>query len=115
MLYTSDMQTKVGVHYHVTAGPDEVQLFNHRPLAGPFYDIILDDMDDAHSMFIELIEEHLPDYLDNDDREESYEYIEYMTDEVVNEEMVRADMGIEEVGLFFELIVCAQCVPKGMN
>lgn len=115
MLYTSDMQTKVGVHYHVTVGPPEVRLYNHRTLAGPYYDLIVDDMDAAHLMFVNLIDQHLPEYLDEDDKYESYEYLEYMTDEVIEEEMVRADIGIDELGLQFELIVCTQCVPKGMN
>jgi len=115
MLYTDSMKTKIGVHYHIRIGPEVVQLYNHPPLAGPYYDFTLDDMEVAHELFIRLVNEHLPEYLDEDDEYEMYEFIEYMSDEVQRGEMHEADMGVEELGFEFELTVCSHCVPKGMN
>lgn len=109
------MQTKVGVHYHVRVGPRIARLYDFRAYEGPYFDIVLDDMDDAHLMLINLVNEHLPEYLDEADFEESYEHIEYMTDEVASGEMAAADMGVRECGFEFELLVCSKCVPKGMN
>jgi hypothetical protein len=72
-------------------------------------------VDDAHQMFMELIDLHLPGYLEEDDRYGSYEYIEDLTEEISSGDLKRADLCIDEVGLEFELEVCALCIPRGMN
>jgi hypothetical protein len=115
MRYTTDMQTKVGLHYHVRVGPPTVRLYDLQEYLGPFYDIVLDDMHDAHHMLVELVDRHLPEYFDEDDIYESLEYVEYMTDEVERGEMFSANIGVAESAFIFELIVCPECTPKGMN
>ena len=114
-MYTVDMQTKVGVHYHIKVGPEQVRLFDYITYAGPYVDTIIEDMDEAHQTLINLIEEQLPDYLDEDDLYESYEYIEDMTEGINRGEMFSADMAVEQFGLEFQLTICSKCVPKGMN
>ena len=115
MLYNDTMQTKVGVHFHVRVGPDEVSLYDGEPLAGPYYDLIFSDLENAHKSIIGLIQLHLPEYLDDDEIEESYEYIEYILHEIEYGDLVNGHMGVDEFGLQFVLSVCTECVPKGMN
>jgi len=115
MLYTDVMQTKVGVHFHVKVGPDEVSLYDSDVYAGPYYDVIFSDVSDAYSLIVNLIEIHLPGYLDDDEIEESREYLDYMLEEVERGELVSGNMGVGELGFEFELSVCGECVPKGMN
>jgi hypothetical protein len=107
------MLTKVGLHFHLKAGPDEVVMYDTMLLAGPYYDVIYDDLTEAHDFFVDIVNEHLPGQLDDEDRESSYEYLTDIA-EYFDEYDIEG-IEVSKDGLYFGLSVCNQCVPKGMN
>lgn len=109
------MLTKQGVHYHIRVGPEVVRLYDEPPLPGPYVDVIIDDLDDAHAMAMGTIEELLPDYLEQDDSEETYDFAEAVTTAVKMQETDHESWSVSELGHHLEFVICAGCQPAGMN
>jgi hypothetical protein len=109
------MQTKVGLHYHIRVGPESVVLFERPPLAGPYYDIVFDDFTTAHDTFVDLVNSHWPDQLDDDDRVSSYEYFSDMLEYSEPEDLQDRGIDVDLDPLKFALQICSQCRPKGNN
>jgi len=109
------MVVKTGVHYHIKVGPEVVRLYDEPPMRGPYYDIIVDDLDVAHDMAIGIIEELLPEYLDEDDVDESYEYSDAVTLAVKMDETLGDAWSVNQLGHDIEFEICAGCQPAGMN
>lgn len=114
MRYTSSMN-RPGPHYHIRVGPEEISLFDGDPLAGPYLDIIYDDIDEAHDIMMRVIDGHIPDYLEQEEREEAYEYVEDVTTMLRLEESHGESYHIEELGFELTFSICSGCIPKGMN
>lgn len=116
ILYNGCMQTKTGIHYHIKVGPEMVTLYDMtEPMAGPYVDITIVDMDDAYYAMLKALDGHLDGYIDEDDEEELYEMLEYATRAVTMGETEAADLGVEHLCWEIELLVCNGCIPKGMN
>lgn len=109
------MLTKQGVHYHLKVGPEIVRLYDEPPLPGPYVDIIIDDLDTAHGTAMGIIEELLPDFMEQDDVEESYEFSEAVTTAVKMQETEFESWSVSELGHEFEFVICSGCQPAGMN
>lgn len=110
------MLTKQGVHYHLKVGPEFVRLYDEPVLmAGPYVDMIFDDLDKAHDAAMGVIEQLIPDYLDAEDVEESYEFSEQVAIAVKMQDTDGESWSVSELGHEIEFEICSGCRPKGMN
>lgn len=115
MRYTGGMQTKIGVHYHISVGPDVVSRLGAQPLNGPYVDLVVADYREAVTMLESLIIELPVGHIDNWDLEDLNEYMEHLKEHIMYGEIPYGELGIEENGFEINIGVCAECIPKGTN
>ena len=107
--------TRIGqLHFHVRVGPDEVDDYNvlEVPYAGPYYDIIVDDVEDAACMWIDMIDTHLEGLLTEDEEDVLYEDI---IESAGWEEPGCFGFELSDLGFILRLDECYGCIPKHNN
>jgi hypothetical protein len=109
------MRTRVGVHYHLRVGPDELRLYDTPALAGPYFDIVYNDLDSMCHAMVLAVNGHHEEYLDEDDAEHVLDVMRDATEEIERGNEHYASMDLELGPFEFEVAVCTRCMPKGMN
>lgn len=109
-----NLVTRVGQqHFHVRVGPDEVDIYGvmEMPYAGPYYDFIVDDPEEAAEIWIDMLITHIDGLLTEEEQEELFEDI------VSCAGLEPGFFGFEmnDLGFTFRLEECYGCIPKHNN
>lgn len=102
---------RTGPHYHVLVGDERVYWYGASKYLGPVSDHIFNDPEKAHHFFANLITSALPDYLDDEDLEESFDEFIGAIDSYVENFSDRPEQGIYFQPMDLKLLVCGSCVP----
>lgn len=110
--------TRVGQqHFHLRFGPEQVNEYGvlEEPFAGPYIDVIYDDVVKAGEKWIECILHYMPGFLDGEEISSLMEdFQDYADVEPYPDE--EAGMFVEiEYGIPLGIEECYGCVPKHTN
>lgn len=108
------MKTKVGTHFHIFIGPEEVNLYDVVTFPGHYYNLIIDDVDIALETFTKLINFQIPDYLDDDEVEEMSQFV-YEAADCWDDEGTIEVLSIYEDGFEMGIGICNNCSPVITN
>jgi hypothetical protein len=105
-----------GSHYHVVFGEDSEHWYGGERFYGSILDRIFYSPSEAHRFFIDQIDHLLPEFLDDEDIEESYhEFINVTSDSLYEHDEVRGTQGIYFEPLDVRLVYCNSCIPVSNN
>lgn len=110
--------TRVGQqHFHLRFGPEQVDEYGilEQPFAGPYMDVIYDDVLTAGVQWIDCLLHYMPDFLDDEEIDIlMQDFADYADVEADPEREIGISMEVE-YGIPLGIEECYGCVPKHTN